>query len=63
MMTPSLNGVNAAEETILCEIDDDCKNLNDYFICKNIKEEDLAKREIPEGSEAKECVHKPLWPL
>ena len=35
--------------------------MNDYFICKEIG--DLAGRVIPEGEEAKECVHKPLWPL
>lgn len=47
----------------MCSVDDDCKNLNDYYICKPIAEDDISKREIPEGQEPKECVHKPLWPL
>jgi len=40
MMTPQIRGVNAAEETILCSIDEDCLPLNDYFICKDISPED-----------------------
>ena len=38
-MGPSLGMVAAAEETILCSIDDDCKPLNDYYICKPIAED------------------------
>ena len=53
MMTPQIRGVNAAEETILCSIDEDCLPLNDYFLCKDISQEDLLTREIPEGAEAK----------
>ena len=40
MMMPQIRGVNAAEETILCSIDEDCLPLNDYFICKDISQED-----------------------
>jgi hypothetical protein len=40
MMTPQIRGVNAAEETILCSIDEDCLPLNDYFLCKDISQED-----------------------
>ena len=41
-------------------MDDDCKGLNDYFICKDVVPED--GEEIEAGKE-RECVHKPLWPL
>jgi hypothetical protein len=40
MMMPQIRGVNAAEETILCSIDEDCLPLNDYFLCKDISQED-----------------------
>ena len=61
-MGPSLSPVQAAEETILCSIDDDCKNLNEYYICKPIAEDQVGSRVIPVGHLANECVHKPLWP-
>ena len=44
-MGPSLGMVAAAaEETILCSVDADCKSLNDYYICKPIAEDEIAER-------------------
>jgi len=55
-LLPQIAGVAAKEESIACESDDVCKQLDEYYIC-------LADLEEDESGNTKLCVHKPLFPL
>lgn len=55
-----INRVQAKEQTINCQVDSDCTDLNDYFICTPVEIIDGVT--FKEGLE-KECTHKPLFPM
>jgi len=48
----------AQEDSFACEVTDDCMELNTYFICTDVPE-----GETRSHGQAKECMHKGLFPL
>jgi hypothetical protein len=70
LSTLSIMDVRAAEDSITCQVDDDCNALKAGFLCKDVTDEiradikifDKTGNDVTSTTE-KYCVHKKLWPL